>query len=74
MWFGIGQMLLEKKYMIRILTFLIILHALYVSYPFPNLFYFMFQSEPEEMPPEAKMRMKNIGRLDLILYQSNVLF
>lgn len=20
------------------------------------------QSEPEEMPPEAKMRMKNIGR------------
>jgi hypothetical protein len=23
-------------------------------------------SEPEEMPPEAKMRMKNIGRWDII--------
>ena len=23
----------------------------------------LMQSEPEEMPPEAKMRMKNIGRL-----------
>ena len=22
----------------------------------------LMQSEPEEMPPEAKMRMKNIGR------------
>lgn len=43
------------------------------------------QSEPEEMPPEAKMRMKNIGRyshkdtndinrcpLNLIFYQINV--
>lgn len=30
---------------------------------------FYLQSEPEEMPPEAKMRMKNIGRY--ILYFSN---
>lgn len=26
------------------------------------LSFFFLQSEPEEMPPEAKMRMKNIGR------------
>lgn len=25
-------------------------------------FFPVAQSEPEEMPPEAKMRMKNIGR------------
>uniref|UniRef100_A0A8C1HJV9 PEST proteolytic signal-containing nuclear protein n=2 Tax=Cyprinus carpio TaxID=7962 RepID=A0A8C1HJV9_CYPCA len=27
-------------------------------------------SEPEEMPPEAKMRMKNIGRLDLYIFKT----
>lgn len=40
---------------------------------FRNLFYLMFQSEPEEMPPEAKMRMKNIGRLDFIWIQLNLI-
>lgn len=33
---------------------------------FPNLFYFMFQSQPEEMP--QKMRIENIERLDLYIF------
>lgn len=39
----------------------------------PNCFYFTFQSEPEEMPPEAKMRMKNIGRFVLTFLKLYIL-
>lgn len=31
------------------------------------------QSEPEEMPPEAKMRMKNIGRYRKLMHIQEVL-
>jgi len=50
---------------------IIILPDKFACTVFKCQFCFMFQSEPEEMPPEAKMRMKNIGRLDFILIQLN---
>lgn len=31
-------------------------------------FFPVAQSEPEEMPPEAKMRMKNIGRYRRLMH------
>lgn len=31
-------------------------------------FFPVAQSEPEEMPPEAKMRMKNIGRYRKLMH------